>query len=368
MINPYRKTAKHVSADGSAYNPSSFGGVSESGSMVKGAGRAFSEGGEINAYDKKDALQQAVNVINQAVRDTKAGALKKESAINRQAKREAIQAALNDTEGFKVVGSELLAPIKEVIDYESWTRKMLRVRPLAQGETFRITKDVAYQAIGWVIGADGQTPMAQVQGKYLLPPEFKITSMVDIDITDIYQMQYDGLDRAQDLARQDIERKEDQALVNAFDKAATNDNDITYFASLGLTAFEDMRYQVERHRLICDKFLINRQELSDIVTTMSAGVDPVTERELILSGYIGNIFNAQIITSAGTNIFEVVKAGTVYAVTAPEYLGDLGIRIDLFSEPFNEYTIGKTRKGWAFIEQIGIGLPNARAIAKGSKQ
>lgn len=368
MVNPYRKTAKFVSADGSSYNPAAFGGVKEDGTVVKSAGKAFDDKGEINAYSKKDAFVQGVSVLEGAYTDTAKGALKKESSLDKQSKREAILAAMQDSEGFKVIGSELLAPIKEVIDYESWTRKLLRVRPLAQGEPFRITKDVAYNVIGWTVGQDGQTPMNQVVGKYLLPNEFKITSFVDIDITDIYQMQYDGLDRAQDLARQDIERKEDQALVAALNSASTTYNDITYFASLGLTAFEDIQFQVERHRLVVDKFLINRAELGDIKTTMSAGVDPVTERELILSGYIGNVFNCQIITSAGTNIFEVVPAGTVYAITAPEYLGDLGIRIDLFSEPFNNYVLGQTRKGWAFIEQIGIGLPHARAVAKGLKQ
>lgn len=368
MVNPYRKTAKHVAADGSAYNPAAFGGIKGDGSIAKSAGKAFDSNGQVNAYDKKDALNQTINAYQSAVADSAKGNIKKESAIERQAKAEAIQAALNDTEGFKMVGSELLAPIKEIIDYESWSRKLLRVRPLAQGEQFRITKDVAKQVTAWMVGQDGQTPVSQVTGKYIMPSEFKITSFVDIDITDIYQMQYDGLDRAQDFARQDIERQEDKALVAALEAAAGTSNDVTYFASLGLTAFADIMYQVEKNRLMVDKFLISRAELVDIQTTMSAGVDPVTERELILSGYIGNIYNAQIITSAGTNTFEVVPNGVVYAVTAPEYLGDFGIRIDLFSEPFNNYVIGQTRKGWAFIEQIGIGLPNSFAIAKGSKQ
>jgi len=376
MANPYRKTAKLRNKQADAMeegvlNPSSFGGKSESGQIEAGDSKMFDSKGTINAYDRKDALQQIAHLLQNVVKETPAPitALKKESSISKEAKREAILAAFKDPtgEGFAMIGNELLAPIKEIVDYESWARKLLRVRPLAQGELFRITKDVAYQTISWVVGQDGQTPESRVYGKYTIPPEFKITAFPSIDIADIYQMQYDGLDRAQDLARQDIERKEDQALVSALDNASTTFNDVTNFSSLGITAFEDIRYQVEQHRLVVDKFLINRQELSDIVTTMSGLVDPVTERELILAGYIGNILNAQIITSAGTGVFEVVPAGTVYAVPAPEYLGDMGIRVDLFSEPFNQYANQLTVKGWAFMEILGIGLPNSKSIAKGLK-
>lgn len=370
--NPYRKTAKlQPKVAMEDYNPKAFGGTTDTSGSVAGDTGIFDNKGELNAYDKKDALKQIAYLLQDVVKSEPAPtkSLKKESSVSKEAKREAILAAFKDPtgEGFAMVGAELLAPIKELVDYESWTRKLLRVRPLAQGELFRITKDVAYQTIAWVVGQDGQTPESRVYGKYTIPPEFKITAFPSIDIADIYQMQYDGLDRAQDLARQDIERKEDQALISALDNASTTFNDVTNFSSLGLTAFEDIRYQVEQHRLVVDKFLINRQELSDIVTTMSAAVDPVTERELILAGYIGNILNSQIITSAGTGVFEVVPAGSVYAVPAPEYLGDMGIRVDLFSEPFNQYANQLTVKGWAFMEILGIGLPNSRAVAKGVK-
>ena len=100
---------------------------------------------------------------------------------------------------------------------------------------------------------------------------------------------------------------------------------------------------------------------------MSTAVDPVTERELILAGYIGNILNAQIITAAGTGVEEVVPAGTFYAATGSEYLGEMGVRVELFSEPFNMFSHRRLVKGWAFGEIIGFGIPNARAVARGTK-
>jgi hypothetical protein len=242
---------------------------------------------------------------------------------------------------------------------------MFRVRKLGQAELFRLPKDV--RSVAYIIGQDGQTPEARIKTKWITPEEFKITSFPAIDISDIYQMNFDVLDRAQDTARQEIELQEDKAGLNIVDRAATTINTTTTFGSLGIGAFEDVRFQVERHRLLVENFWIARAELSDIVKNMSVAVDPVTERELILSGHIGNILNAQILTAAGTGVEEVIPAGTFYATTGADYLGEMGERISLFSEPYNKYALNETVKGWAFIEQVGFAIPNAKAAAKGMK-
>jgi hypothetical protein len=264
-----------------------------------------------------------------------------------------------------VIGQQLALPIKVILDYEGFMRKVFRVRKLSQAELFRIPKDI--RSVAYVIGQDGQTPEARIKTTWITPEEFKVSSMPTIDIQDIYQMNFDVLERAQDTARQEIELQEDRAGINLIDRASSAVNSVTSFASLEIGAFEDVRFQVERHRLIVEKFLISRAEVSDIVKTMSSAVDPVTERELLLAGYIGNILNAQIITSAGTGVEEVIPAGTFYAVTGPDYLGELGERIPLQSEPYNKYAVKEFVKGWAFIEMIGFGLPNAKAVAKGQK-
>jgi hypothetical protein len=331
----------------------------------------FNKSGELNAIDKRDALTQIAYLLQHVTKNASGMSSfyrpEQEQAMSKEARREVLAAALQDPtgEGFAIVGQELLLPIKDIIDYEGWARKIFRVRPLAQGELFRIAKDV--RATAWVVGQDGQSIESRLYGRYIQPSEFKVTSFPTVDIEDIYQMNFDVLDRAQDTARQEIELEEDKRAVSIIDRAAQTVNATTLFTTLGISAFEDVRFQVERHRLIVEKFLIARAELSDIVKTMSTQVDPVTERELILAGYIGNILNAQIITAAGTGVQEVVPAGTFYAVTGSEYLGEMGVRVELFSEPFNMYSERRLVKGWAFGELIGYGIPNARAASKGNK-
>jgi hypothetical protein len=363
--NPSAQNAHLTGANGE-FNPQRWAGHGQQGQ----GGHMFDARGQLNAQDRRDALVQITALLQNFTRQAGMSDFRRQSNESHQERTERMQvlaAAMRDPsgEGFAIVGQELLLPIKDIIDYEGWARKVYRVRPLAQGELFRIAKDV--RSTAWVIGQDGQGIESRLYGRYIQPSEFKIASFPTVDIAEIYQMNYDVLDRAQDTARQEIEVEEDKRGLALMDRAAQTVNAVTTFATLGIAALEAVRFQVERHRLLVEKFLINRAELSDIVTTMSTAVDPVTERELILAGYIGNILNSQIITSAGTGVEEVVPAGTFYACTAAEYMGEMGIRIELFSEPFNEFALQRTVKGWAFLEQLGFGIPNSRAVAKGTK-
>jgi len=357
------------------FNPTAYAGdvtrdgIRQAVGNTKLSERMFDKTGQVNAYDDKDALQQIAYLLNTVTKKASPGTFYREASNQMPAedRRKVLASAMQDPtgEGFAIVGQELLLPIKDIIDYEGWARKVYRVRPLAQGELFRIAKDV--RSTAWVVGQDGQSIESRLYGRFIQPSEFKVTAFPTVDIEDIYQMNYDVLDRAQDTARQEIELEEDKRGLSLLDRAAVTVNAETIFATLGISAFEDVRYQVERHRLMVEKFLINRAELSDVVKTMSTNVDPVTERELILAGYIGNILNAQIITAAGTGVEEVVPAGTFYAVTGSEYLGEMGVRVELFSEPFNMFSHRRLVKGWAFGQIIGFGIPNARAVAKGHK-
>jgi len=348
------------------FNPKAYGGRDAiRGALPSATNRTFNREGQINANDKKDALTQIAHLLQHVTRDAKTAKYARNGDMTPDKRREVLAAAMKDPEGFAILGQELLLPIKDIVDYEGWARKIYRVRPLAQGEFFRLAKDV--RATAFMVGQDGQGIESVMRGKYIQPTEFKITAFPSVDLEDIMHMNYDVLDRAQDTARQEIELLEDKRALALLDTAARATNTVTTFASLGVAAFEDVRYQVEKHRLIVEKFLINRAELSDIIKTMSTQVDPVTERELILAGYIGSFMNAQIITAAGTGVEEVVPQGTFYACTGPEYLGEMGIRVELFSEPFNKFSHRETKKGWAFCEMIGFAIPNARSVAVGSK-
>jgi hypothetical protein len=330
--------------------------------------RFFDKRGQLNAGSRKEVAQLLEMLLNDRkvgneLEMAKRAFYRQNSTIDPYLRREVILNHMQTQGGMKKLGDELLAPIKNLLDYEGVARKFLRNRPLGQGEVHRIPKDIWVTA--QIVGQDGQSVISQATGKYVNPVEFKVTAFLEVDINDIYQMQFDVLERGQDLAKQMVMLKEDTGLVKAFTRAATTLNSPIYFTNFTLGTFEDLRYQVERHRLIADKFLVNRQEVGSFLKNMHNDVDFVTERELILRGYIANILGVQVIVTAGVGVQEVVPRGTVYVCTEGTFLGEMGIRLDLQSNPYDKFMLQETKKGWAFFEIIDQAVVNPRAVAMG---
>jgi len=373
-FNPYTKKASGVQTverkTGIPFNPLSVGRTSK-GSMQRSAREhMFNDKGEINASTKHEVLETIKHLIDgmsDGTYDVTRTASYAGEGMSAQESDAILREAFSDpsSEGFRHVGQGLLNPIKEVIDYEGLARKVFAPRTVKAGEVVRYDKDVYIQ--GWVIAEDGTTPQSTVEARYIYPPEFEVTAYPSIEIKDKYRAQYDILARVQDRARMSIEYQEDLALMNLLGAGANQVNTTTFFATLNLAALESIRYQIERHRLICDKYIIHRQEVSDLVNTLSTQVDPVTQRELIMAGYIGTVLNAMIITTAGTQTYEILQPGHVVAVTAPEYLGGMPVRVELFSEPVNEFVLGKPRQGWFWYELISQVLVNPAGVSIGTK-
>lgn len=361
-FNPYGKTPV------AEFNPIAKAKTAKGTKLT--ASKLFDSRGEINAGSKQEAIQKIAGLLEElaagehSVEKTASFADGMGIAESDAVMKTAFADPTSDE--FKLVGQALLNPIKEVIDYEGMARKVFAPRSVKSGEVVRYDKDVFVKA--WVIGVDGQTPESQAEGKYVYPPEFEVTANVSMELKDKFRAQFDIVARAADRARQSIEHAEDVAMVNVLQAVGNAENATTFFAALNTAALEGMRYQIERHRLVCDKFLINRQEVSDLVALATAGtVDPVTQRELLMAGYIGNFLNAKIITTAGTNTFEILQPGEAIAVTAPEYLGGMPIRVELFSEPYNQFVLGLPRQGWYWYELLGMFVNTPGGVALGQR-
>ena len=285
--------------------------------------------------------------------------------VSAQEKDAILLEAYNDPDGFAIMGQQLINPVREVLDYEGFARRCLPIRLVRQGETVRYDKDPL--VVAYTPGRDAMTPESRVRGRYVFPPPFEITHFATIELRDIFQAGFDILARIQDRSRQAIEKKEDDVFRGFLDVAARSANDTTFFATLNLAAIEAIRFQVERNRIPADKLLINRQEVSDLVTVLSTEVDPVTQRELVMGGYVGMVANMAIITSAGRNTFEVIQPGEVFCVTAPEYLGGMPVWVELFSEPVNQYNEGKSVRGWYWYMLLSMTILNNRGVSRGEK-
>jgi len=384
MANPYlrnEETRKKIASLLNPEPPRAFGGVSSTGKSVSSKDRMFDSKNEVNAWDKRDALRQAQHLLDLVARGEErllAPRTVTAEHISPSERADIFLQAFSDPtqQGFAKIGQELLLPIKEILDYEGFARRILKTYTLAQGQVNRIDRDIDVAA--YIVSSDGKAVETRVSDKYIFPPEFEVTAFPSIRVSEVFQKMYDVLDRAQDRAKQAIMRQEDQGLIAILNAAAPSFNDVVSFSNLNLQALESIRFQVERHRLIVSKFLINRRELSDMVIFLSQQVDPVTEREWLMMGYVGRILNADIITTAGTRIgqgglgrlstnWEIVPPGSVFAVTDPDYLGVFPIRVELMSEPANKFVFGEPRYAWLFYELISQAIINPRGVALGTK-
>ena len=255
--------------------------------------------------------------------------------------------------------------------YEGFIRQVYRTHELAPGQINSYEKDVNIAAL--VINEDGQTIETVVKGNRIFPPEFMVTSEPKINIVEIAQRQYDIVDRAHDKTTFQIMLTEDRQGLRELYQASTLENSITSISStLDKTSLESLQFEVERHRLLVDKFIMNRSELGDLKRNINAiDYDPITSRDLLLTGIFGSIWGVNIFVTAGVDEQGIenvsVPEGMIFAVTEGRYLGAMPIRINLSIFNADQFVFGKPEYGWLFAEVISQVVVNPRAVAVAKK-
>lgn len=368
--NMEKKQIKTASVyDERLIEPKAFGGVNSAGKTAESKEYMFDSKGNLNAYDKKDAITQQERFAS--LRDQyqrKPG--KAASFYTPAEKQRIVESAFvqgNADERLKF-GSEMVPLILDRLDYEGFIRQVFRTHELAQGQINSYEKDVNVSAL--VINEDGQTIETVVKGNRIFPPEFMVTAFPQITMSEIAQRQYDVVDRAHDKATFQIMLKEDRQGLRQLYQAATLENDIVSIGGTGVnkTVLETLQYEIERHRLMVDKFIMNRAELGDLKKAINTiDYDPITSRDLLLTGIFGNIWGVNIFISAGKDEQGVesvsVPEGVIFAVTEGRFLGAMPIRVNLTVLPADQFAFGTPKYGWLFAEQISQVVVNPRAVA-----
>lgn len=350
-------------------DPKSTAGVSASGRSVQGSAKMFSASGQVNAYDKKEVLDQQIKYAELMAQYRRAN---NASYFTPEDKQRIIEHALNTDPATRTkFGAEMIPLILDRLDYEGFIRQVFKTHELQQGQINSYEKDVNVTAL--VINQDGQTVEHVVRGDRVFPYEFLITAMPQVSISEIAQRQYDVVDRAHDKTTFQIMLKEDRNGLKELYQAAQLENDIiNATSSVNKTVLETLQYEVERYRLLVDKFLMNRRELGDIKKNVnSLDFDPITSRDLLLTGIFGSMWGINMFISAGVDEQGIesvsVPEGMIFGVTAPRYVGAMPIRVNLTVLPADQFVHGQPKYGWLFLEQISQVVVNPRAIAVATK-
>lgn len=320
--------------------------------------KLFDNKGEINAYDKQDAIKQIAkfaNLLNSGA--SQMGTAPASQRYTEAQKEELLKMALTSERGKVALGQAMANPIRRNLDYQGIGRKALRIDPLPQGALPVYDVDIEVEAV--VVSSHGAVPESRIQGDRVTVPEFEIVANPTVRIREVKQRRFNVIDRAQQLARQEIQAQEDANIFAALDFASTIENTAVAFAgATGVTrnTLNDLVVQVDRWDLVTSKIFMNIEQFADIRKFNNDVFDPVTQREVLQTGLFGHIWTADIIVS------KVVPAGTIYCTADPEFVGVMPIRQDIEVIPADEPK--ELKLGWVVSEIVGIAIVNPRGVAK----
>jgi hypothetical protein len=259
---------------------------------------------------------------------------------------------LGSTTGRRRIAASVQEPLRKLRDYVSIGRKALFIDELPDGTLPIYDTDI--ETPSYVVGEEGFNVETVVHGARMLVPLFELASNPKIPFTQVKERRFDVIRRIKQKSRDELFREEDRLIFKAFGVAGDNS---TYNPSLGvlkanfnMETFVEAFASIERHGLRVDKIYMNPNEYRVFRTAGRDYVDFETQRELLRTGYMGNVYGASIFQSME------VPLGTFWLIVEPEYLGVMPVRIDLTVLPADEPA--KRQFGWSVFENVGIGIHN----------
>jgi hypothetical protein len=363
--NPYTKKTVVVTRSGNELSESKTAlHINKSGKVEAGAGSFEDKNGEINAGSKKE-LMQRIGAL--ALAATSGEVQEQHEFANQRA--ELVEAAMADKTGetWRVVGEVLGDEILEAMGRDGFLRKCVMRKDLKKGEIGRLRirkKDVmAFYAV-----TDSGMATSQINQSYLFPDEFYVKAHILIEDRELEQAPGDLLDDKYIDGLEQLMVKEDQVFKSLLDVAATSYNDLVGFTTFSPSVFAQARTQIQQWGNPAATGLIAMDLWNDILADpeFATYFDPVTKREIIMSGSLGSIYGVNLITDGFRyDTLKVLNAGEFYFLSAPNVLGAQTVRKDVTTAPINMYLIGKPERGWYMQKIMGLAIGNGRACVHG---
>ena len=278
--------------------------------------------------------------------------------------------SLRDPNGRYEIGQTMLEPFKEGRDYVSIGRKFFAVHHAEPGAP--LWYDIDPQFSAYTIGSLGGAPRVLDGAQYdrVELKTFPISVLIRISAEEPAIRRFDVLDREQVRGQVEMAKSEDLEVFQLLRNAAGSSNAAagstagsgvstgvlppTAMAGSGAFSIAELSKSFARLEHACDSnvenVLMNAISYRNIRVYDAAGTtnlfDPVSRRELIKTGYVGDIWNAQVRLSKKQISNEILLAAS------PEYLGVIAVRIDLsqMDSPNSELL----QYGWVLYEFIAM--------------
>jgi hypothetical protein len=282
--------------------------------------------------------------------------------ISNDVKQQIIADYMKTAGGRAKLAASMTQPLRLRRDYTSVGRKTFLVEQLPDGALPIYDKDANVTA--YVIGEEGQNILAIQKPRRVIFPLFEIASNPEIPLTQVKERRFDLIERAQDLAKAEIQAAEDTrvfdvmdaVVANGFDNIGATNADILANAPLTPADLADAFASIEQYDLRVARVFCNALDYSDIRKWGRDVLDIESQATLLKTGLMATVWGAQIIVSRR------VPAGYIYVTTEPEFFGRIPVRTELTvlsaDDPRNR-TIG-----FSVFENLGIGCHNPLGLVR----
>jgi hypothetical protein len=159
--------------------------------------------------------------------------------VTNAVKSKIISDYIKTPQGRAKLAASMTQPLRTRRDYSSVGRKTFLVEQLPDGALPIYDKDPDVTA--FVVGEEGENILAITKPRRVIFPLFEIASNPEIPLTQIKERRFDLIERAQDLARAQIQAAEDErvfaildAVRNGFDSLPGGTSTLTSLLSLPL--------------------------------------------------------------------------------------------------------------------------------------
>ena len=194
---------------------------------------------------------------------------------------------------------------KEGRDYVAIGRKVLFVHHVPQGAPMWYDKDPQFSAVK--ISEKGAVPVVEVFGDRVLLEPFPIAVLVRVPVLEVAVRRFDILDREQVRARAEMAEIEDKEVFRVLitgATASTSANPVVVGSSATNVTRENLAdafAEVEDNDAPVANVIMRSRQYRAIRTFDGIVFDPVTRRELLKTGYMGDLWGKYFAPSVSNN-------------------------------------------------------------------
>ena len=310
-----------------------------------------------------------------------------------------IERQIRNPQGKARIGQSMIEPIRRGRDYVGTIRKCLWVDKLPTGAPMWYDKDPDVTAT--LLSKRGGPVYQQIEGTRLTPTPYAIVAYVRIPVLEVAVRRFNILDREQVRARAEMAAAEDVEGFRAFkaihytdtyqtptDGTATyasaqtvtyngthavsgpagvggagggipSRNDIVTGTGTSKTISRDMLSQgfanIEQWDAPVANVLMHASAYRSFRTWTNADFDPVTQRELIKTGYVGDIWNAQV------RVSRKMEKRSIFCLAEQDFLGVHSVRLDL--DQMDAQDPDNLLLGWVFYEYVASVVGNNLGVS-----